>query len=320
LLQVEDVKKHFPIRSGFAARVTGHVLAVDGVSFSVQRGETFGLVGESGCGKTTLGRVILRLMPASAGKVRFDGVDVFAASGSSLRRLRRGMQIIFQDPYSSLDPRMTVGRIVEEPLLIHGEGNAVERAERAGELLREVGLGQAAYARYPHEFSGGQRQRIGIARALALEPKLIVCDEPVSALDVSIQAQILNLLRDLQEQMGLAYVFIAHGVDVVKHMSKRIGVMYLGKIVEVAATDELFAHPLHPYTRGLLLAVPVPVPGHPSRRTILEGDVPSPAHPPSGCAFHPRCPLAEPRCSAEQPQLQDVGSGHQVACFRSDVV
>lgn len=320
LLQVEDVKKHFPIRSGLAARVVGQVLAVDGVSFSVQRGETFGLVGESGCGKTTLGRVILRLMPATAGKVRFDGVDVFAASGSSLRKLRRGMQIIFQDPYASLDPRMTVGRIVEEPLLIHGEGNATERAERVGELLRQVGLGQAVYARYPHEFSGGQRQRIGIARALALDPKLILCDEPVSALDVSIQAQVLNLLRDLQEQLGLAYVFIAHGVDVVKHMSKRIGVMYLGKIVEMAATDELFSHPLHPYTRGLLLAVPVPVPGQRSRRTVLEGDVPSPAHPPSGCAFHPRCTLAEPRCSVEQPRLQGVGcSGHQVACFRSDV-
>lgn len=314
LVEVSELKKYFPAGRGLLWGGAELVKAVDGVSFTIKRGETFGLVGESGCGKTTTGRALLRLIEPTAGAVKFDGSDLLALSGGELRRLRRDMQIIFQDPYSSLNPRMRVGEIVQEPLIIHQIGNAVERRERTAELLRLVGLERAHVSRYPHEFSGGQRQRIGIARALALSPRFIVCDEPVSALDVSVQAQIVNLLQDLQERLGLTYLFISHALTVVRHISTRVGIMYLGKLVEVAASDEIFRHPLHPYTRALLSAVPQPDPDASRERIRLTGEVPTAIRPPSGCRFRTRCPIAEPRCAEVEPGLVQVGQEHSVAC------
>ena len=316
LLEVRDLKTHFPVRRGLLGRTVGYVRAVDGVSFSLGRGKTLGLVGESGCGKTTAGRTILRLIPATGGAVRFDGTDVFGLAPGDLRRLRRHMQIIFQDPYGSLNPRMTIGGIIGEPLRVHrlARGRALE--DRVSQLLDHVGLSPAYRNRYPHEFSGGQRQRIGIARALALEPRLIICDEPVSALDVSIQAQILNLLERLQAELGLTYLFIAHDLAVVSHISDDVAVMYLGKIVEKAAADRLYAHPLHPYTKCLMSAIPK---GHPSQardRIVPRGEVPSAMNPPSGCPFHPRCPWAFDRCPVEVPALLPMPDApdHVVSC------
>lgn len=320
LLKVEGLKKHFPIMGGVIRKPVGWVKAVDGVSFEVHKGETLGLVGESGCGKTTTGRAIIRLIDPTEGKVQFkqDGnwVDV---DGKSIQRLRRDMQIIFQDPYSSLNPRLRVKDIITEPMEAQKVGkNKKERYERAEELLKAVGLSSQHMHRYPHEFSGGQRQRIGIARALALNPKLIVCDEPVSALDVSVQAQVINLLKDLQEQFDLTYLFIAHDLSVVQHISDRVAVMYLGKIVEMASVDELFENPQHPYTEALFSAIPVPDPDSQFKQIILEGDVPSPSNPPSGCYFHPRCPYAKDVCKSQTPELLEVVDGHQVACHRAD--
>jgi len=315
LIEVENLKKHYPVRSGLWGRVRASVKAVDGVSLKIMEGETLGVVGESGCGKTTLGRLLLRLVEATEGRVVYQGRDVLNVGNRQMRELRRSMQIIFQDPYSSLNPRMTVGGIIGEALKIH-ELVPPERIDaRVAELMEQVGL-QPSYARrYPHEFSGGQRQRIGIARALAVEPKFIVADEPVSALDVSIQAQIVNLLQDLQRDLGLTYLFIAHDLSVVRHISDRIAVMYLGRIVELADRDELYAHPSHPYTKALLSAVPVPEPGASTQRVVLEGDVPNPASVPSGCPFHPRCPEKRDRCTQTVPQLVDLGNGHQTACL-----
>ena len=316
LLDVRNLVKHFPITKGFIIqRQVGAVKAVDGVSLTIHRGETLGLVGESGCGKTTLGRVILRLMEPTSGEAFFEGRNIFKLTKEELRRLRRDMQIIFQDPYSSLNPRMTVGDIIGEPLLINGMTNRAERRKRVGALMEMVQLPQAYMNRFPHAFSGGQRQRIGIARALAVNPKLIICDEPVSALDVSIQAQVLNLLEELQKEFGLTYLFIAHDLSVVKHISDRIAVMYLGRIVEVAVADELFANPQHPYTEALLSAVPIPHPGLRRERIILPGDVPSPVNPPPGCRFHTRCLYAQDSCRVNDPELVDYwGNSHFVAC------
>ncbi len=304
LLEVRDLRTYFPIRRGIFSRTVGHVKAVDGVTFDVAPGKTLGLVGESGCGKTTVGRSILRLIPATGGEVRFKGQDFFAYRGDELRRLRRRMQIIFQDPVSSLNPRMTVGNIVGEPIEVHGIARGRDRAELVASLLQRVGLDPAYAARYPHEFSGGQRQRIGIARALALSPDFIVCDEPVSALDVSIQSQILNLLADLQRERNIAYLFIAHNLAVVKHFSDEVAVMYLGKIVEKASVERLYANPRHPYTVALLSAVPEPDPRPKRGRIVLKGEVPSPSNPPTGCPFHPRCPLA--RQAASQANASDT--------------
>jgi oligopeptide/dipeptide ABC transporter ATP-binding protein len=290
------------------------VRAVDGVSFDVRRGETLGLVGESGCGKTTTGRAVLRLIEPTSGTVKFEGQDILHATKPDMRRLRREMQIIFQDPFGSLNPRMSVGEIIGEPLLIHHVGNRQERDRRVRELLEVVGLASYHARRFPHEFSGGQRQRVGIARALALNPKLIVADEPVSALDVSIQSQVLNLLKELQTEFGLTYLFIAHGLHVVKHVSDRVGVMYLGKMVEIADSKELFDSPQHPYTEALLSAIPVPDPTAKRERIVLEGDVPSPVHPPTGCRFNTRCPYVMDVCRQVEPVLTDLGGGHQVAC------
>ena len=314
LLQVVDLKKHFPIYGGLLSRVAGYVYAVDGVSFSVKRGETFGLVGESGCGKTTAGRVILRLEPATSGKVFFEGRELLSLPASEMRKLRREMQIIFQDPFASLNPRMTIGEIIGEPLEIHEVGEASERRERVKELLEVVGLQASQAHRYPHEFSGGQRQRIGIARALVLNPKLMICDEPVSALDVSIQSQILNLLKGLQKQFNLTYLFVAHGLNVIKHVSDRVGVMYLGKLMEMAGVNDLFAAPYHPYTEALLSAIPVPDPEYRRERIVLEGDVPSPVNPPPGCRFHTRCRYAQAICKEEEPTLRQVGGERWVSC------
>ncbi|MGH8687019.1 MAG: ABC transporter ATP-binding protein [Burkholderiales bacterium] len=315
LLSVSNLVKHYPVRSGLLARGLEQVRAVDGVSFELAAGETLGLVGESGCGKSTTGRCILRLIEPTSGEVRFDGASVTAMRPRELRRLARGMQIIFQDPFASLNPRMPVGAIVGEALTIHGLARSAREYEaRVVELLETVGLQAEHRRRYPHEFSGGQRQRIGIARALAVSPRLIVCDEPVSALDVSIQAQVINLLEDLQQRFGMAYLFIAHDLSVVRHISRRVAVMYLGRIVEIARVGELYAAPRHPYTEALLSAVPVPDPGARRRRIVLQGDVPNPMHPPAGCHFHPRCPHAMDRCRVEAPQLREIAPGRKAAC------
>jgi len=314
LLEVNRLKKHFPIRGGVFSKITGYVKAVDGISFAMKSGEILGLVGESGCGKTTAGRVVLGLMPPTEGEVRFDGTDIFALKKETLRRRRRHMQIIFQDPYASLNPRLTVESIISEPLRIHFHMTREKQGERTAELLETVGLSADHMKRYPHEFSGGQRQRIGIARALALNPKLIVCDEAVSALDVSIQAQVINLLEDLQARFGFAYLFIAHDLSVIKHISSRVAVMYLGKIVETADTETLYARALHPYTEALLSAVPVPDPTLKRSRIVLEGDVPSPINPPSGCHFRTRCRFAQSVCAQKEPPLIDIHPRHAVAC------
>jgi oligopeptide/dipeptide ABC transporter ATP-binding protein len=314
LLKVEHLKKYFPIHRGVFARVAAYVKAVDDVSFVIHKGETFGLVGESGCGKTTAGRAILRLLEPDGGTIGFDGVDLLSLGKEELRRKRRDMQIIFQDPYASLNPRMTVRTIVGEPFAIHGIASGSERDDRVRELLNTVGLDPSVMSRYPHEFSKGQRQRIGIARALALKPKLIVADEPVSALDVSIQAQIINLLADLQQQLGLTYLFISHAIPVIEHISTRIGVMYLGKLVEVGTSQQICTSPKHPYTQALLSAVPIPDPAAKKQRVVLRGDVPTPINPPSGCRVHTRCPIAVDRCKLEEPPLRQVADGRDVTC------
>jgi peptide/nickel transport system ATP-binding protein/oligopeptide transport system ATP-binding protein len=318
LLSVQELVKYFPVRSGLLQKVVAWVQAVDKVSFDVKHGETLGLVGESGCGKTTVGRTVLRLIPATAGRVLFDGRDVFSLSKPEIKALRRDMQIVFQDPYSSLDPRMPVGESIAEGLMVHGMGDRKVRTEIVTEMMNRVGLRRDHMRRYPHEFSGGQRQRIGIARALTLRPKLIICDEPVSALDVSVQAQVLNILQDLQEELGLTYIFIAHDLSVVEHISDRVAVMYVGKMVELAERDELYENPLHPYTQALMSAIPIasPDPSLRRKRIILTGDVPSPLNPPPGCRFHPRCPVVMDICKEEEPVYQDVGAGHFVACHR----
>ena len=312
LLELVEVVKHFRSKDG-----TGVVHAVDGVSLTLRRGETLGIVGESGCGKSTLARVALRLVEPTAGAIRFEGEDLLALGPRALRARRRDMQLVFQDPYASLDPRFTVGAIIAEPLAIHGIGSRETRRRKVAELLRTVGLEADAARRYPHEFSGGQRQRIGIARAIALEPKLVIADEPVSALDVSIQSQILNLLADLKERLGLSYVFISHDLAVVEHISDRVAVMYLGRVVETADTDDLYARPAHPYTQALISAIPQPEPERRRERIVLGGDVPNPEAPPPGCPFHPRCPKAMPRCRSEAPEPRDIGTPerpHLVSC------
>lgn len=314
LLEVTDLKKYFPIKKGLLARTIGNVYAVDGISLSINEGETLGLVGESGCGKSTAGKTILRLIEPTAGTIKLSGEDITSKSKGEMRPYRREMQIIFQDPYSSLNPRMSAGNIVGEPLHIHNIAKRDEREDRVAALFERVGLRKAQMRSYPHEFSGGQRQRIGIARALALNPKLIIGDEPVSALDVSIQAQVINLLMDLQDEYKLSYLFIAHDLAVVEHISHRIAVMYLGKIVEHTDKDTLFTKPLHPYTEALLSAVPVPDPSVKRDKKILQGDVPSPINPPSGCHFHTRCPYVEDQCKVDVPVLKEVAPGHQVSC------
>jgi oligopeptide transport system ATP-binding protein len=317
LLHVEELKKHFPILRGVFQRQVGAVRAVDGISFDVFQGETLGLVGESGCGKSTAGRTILQLYKPTAGNVLFDGADLVNTKPEEMRQMRRKMQMIFQDPYASLNPRMTVGEIIGEPLLVHGLATAAQIQEQVKELLKKVNLNPAFASRYPHEFSGGQRQRIGIARALALQPSFIICDEPISALDVSIQAQVVNLLEDLQKQYGLTYLFIAHDLSMVRHISDRIAVMYLGIIVELADRNVLYNDPLHPYSQALLSAVPIPDPILEEQRSriILQGDVPSPANPPSGCRFRTRCPIAKAGvCDVDQPKFREVKPGHFVAC------
>jgi peptide/nickel transport system ATP-binding protein/oligopeptide transport system ATP-binding protein len=319
LLEVTDLKKHFPIYKGVFSKVSGHVYAVDGVSFTIAKGETLGLVGESGCGKSTVGRTLLRLLEPTAGTVKVAGEDITHLEGERLLPYRRRMQMIYQDPYASLNPRMTAGEIVGEPMVVHDVGTQQERRERVAKLFDRVGLRPESVSRYPHEFSGGQRQRIGIARALALNPDLIVGDEPVSALDVSIQAQIINLLMDLQDEFGLSYLFVAHDLAVVEHISHRVAVMYLGRIVEMTDRKSLFEMPLHPYTEALLSAVPIPKASARARkRVILTGDVPSPINPPPGCHFHARCPYAMPRCKVEVPPLREVVPGHVAACHLHD--
>jgi len=314
LLEVQNLRKYFPVKQGILARTLGFVRAVDRVSFTIDQGETLGLVGESGCGKTTVGRSILRLIEPTSGQVRFNGQDLLGLDRETLRRARASLQVIFQDPFSSLNPRMNVGQIIAEPIKNHLEISTPEIKERVAQLMEKVGLHPEQMSRYPHEFSGGQRQRIGIARALALNPLLIICDEPVSALDVSIQAQVINLLAQLQEQMNLSYLFIAHDLSVVEHISNRVAVMYLGNIVELANDQELYRNPLHPYTQALLSAVPIPDPEIQKKRIILPGDVPSPLNPPPGCAFHPRCHRREDICLRKEPEFQDLGEGHWLAC------
>jgi len=316
LIRVEHLKKYFPVRGGVLQRVVAQVQAVDDVSFNIREGECLGLVGESGCGKTTVGRTMLRLIEPTAGSVRYQDIDVLKLRGREMKAMRRNMQIIFQDPYASLDPRMPVGESVMEGLKIHGIGSPKERWEIAIQTLKKVGLEDYHARRYPHEFSGGQRQRIGIARALALMPTFIVCDEPVSALDVSIQSQVLNILKDLQKELGLTYLFIAHNLSVVEHISDRVAVMYLGKMVELTTREELFRNPLHPYTQALMSAIPIPDPKMRRERIILKGDVPSPLRPPSGCRFHPRCPVAMDHCKVEEPKFTEVSPNHSVACWR----
>lgn len=315
LVEVKNLVKHYPVRGGLLQKVVAWVQAVDDVSFTVKEGETLGLVGESGCGKTTVGRTMLRLVEPTAGSVFFDNVDILKLKGNDLKMMRRNMQIIFQDPYASLDPRIPVGESIAEGLKIHGIGDNNSRFQIVLDTLKKVGMEDYHARRYPHEFSGGQRQRIGIARALALQPKFIVADEPVSALDVSIQSQVLNILKDLQHEFGLTYIFIAHNLSVVEHISDRVAVMYLGKVVEVSDRDELFSTPLHPYTKALMSAIPIPDPTIKRERIILQGDVPSPVNPPKGCRFHPRCPVAVDICSQQEPPLIEVTPGHQAACW-----
>jgi oligopeptide/dipeptide ABC transporter ATP-binding protein len=318
LLEVVDLAKHYDVRSGLVfGRNVGVVRAVDGISFQLHRGETLALVGESGCGKSTTARLVLRLIDPTAGRVLFEGTDITELAGDPLRKLRRRMQIVFQDPFASLNPRMRVGEILEEPLIVHGIGDRAARRARVADLLSLVGLSGYHAQRYPHEFSGGQRQRVGIARALAVEPALVVCDEPVSALDVSIQAQVVNLLKDLQARLGLSYLFIAHDLAVVKHMADRVAVMYLGQIVELADKDTIFADPRHPYTRTLLAAIPRPDPHRDRHRAVAGGDVPSPMNPPAGCRFHTRCPFVIDRCREEMPPLAPWRDGHLTACHRA---
>jgi oligopeptide/dipeptide ABC transporter ATP-binding protein len=314
LVEVRNLQKYFPIKKGLLNRVVGHVRAVDDVSFTIRKGETFGLVGESGCGKSTLGRTILRLHQPTGGDVIFDGRSMNAMKSRDLRALRQEMQIIFQDPFGSLNPRFLVKDIIGEPLRVHTNLSSKEIEDRVAHLMSQVGLDPARRNQYPHEFSGGQRQRIGIARAIALNPKFIVADEAVSALDVSVQSQVINLLIRLQKELGLTFLFIAHGLNVVRHISDRIGVMYLGKLAEVSPSEELFRHPLHPYTAALLSSIPLPNPERKRERIVLQGDVPSPANPPSGCRFHPRCPFAQERCKSEVPELTEVMPDRQVAC------
>jgi oligopeptide/dipeptide ABC transporter ATP-binding protein len=314
VLEVRDLKKHFPVRKGLLRRTVGHVFAVDGVSFTIGEGETLGLVGESGCGKTTVGRAVLRLVEPTEGSINLEGTDITHLPKTELRPHRRKMQIIFQDPFSSLNPRMSAGDIVGEPLLVHGQGNRAARREAVAALFERVGLRRGQMDAFPHQFSGGQRQRIGIARALALNPRLIIGDEPVSALDVSIQAQVINLLMDLQRELRLSYLFISHNLAVVEHISHRIAVMYLGRIVEHTDKTTLFTNPQHPYTEALLSAVPVPDPAIKRQKRVLQGDVPSPVKPPPGCHFHTRCPYAVERCKVEVPALRQIAPGHHVAC------
>lgn len=315
-IEVKNLKKFFPVKGGILQRTVATVQAVDDVSFFIRRGETLGMVGESGCGKTTVGRTMLRLNEPTSGSVIYEGKDIFKLRGNELKALRRDMQIIFQDPYASLDPRVPIGESVMEGLRIHNVGTREEQREQTIATLKKVGLEDYHSRRYPHEFSGGQRQRIGIARALALRPRFIVCDEPVSALDVSIQSQVLNILKDLQKEFGLTYLFIAHNLSVVEHISDRVAVMYLGKMVELADRNELFVNPLHPYTQALMSAIPVPDPRLKRERVILKGDVPSPVRPPKGCHFHPRCPIAIEQCSVQEPEFKEVKPDHWVACWR----